>query len=124
MIRCPFCKKLPEPVNPEAFKAAIATPGGNPEVFCATEGCPAFANEVSLEVWERRAPHETLVKHIPSDEPIFVIRAKDSIGLVIVYQWIALAEKHNVNEAKLDSAVETVGLMQLYQDTLGNKLPD
>jgi hypothetical protein len=111
--RCPWCEADPEP-----------TAIGSTLVFCPTPGCPAFSNVVTVDIWNSRAPNELLVRHIPSDEPIFVLRARDPLALIPIYTWIDLAEKKKVNEAKINRAVGQAEEFQTFQRGSGTKLPD
>lgn len=129
--RCPFCKQEPEKVESDDGEMILESPGRATlfqftklEVFCATEGCPAFSNVVSLEKWSQRAPHEQEVMNIPDDEPIFVLRAKDSLTMIPVYTWIELAEKNRVGEVKLNNAVNRAKEMEKFQNKNKTKLPD
>jgi hypothetical protein len=120
IARCPFCGEQPEVANHIETEPPIPR-----EVFCPTEGCPAFSNVVSLEVWNRfRAPHEQRVAQIPTNEPIFVLRAQDSIAPMIVWSWIAHAERRNVKDEKLNSAINDAKAMEAFQNEHGKKLPD
>jgi hypothetical protein len=94
------------------------------EVFCATEGCPAFSNVVTKERWCERGVHEMEVMWIPKEEPIFVLRAQDQLSLVPIYQWVDLAEKKKVPEEKTDLAMKRASEMDAYQRAVKSKLPD
>lgn len=42
---------------------------------------------------------------IPDEEPVFIIRAKDVLGIAIIHDWMDRAEELGVNPEKL-TAVE------------------
>lgn len=94
------------------------------EVFCATEGCPAFSNVVSKERWLQRRPHSMETMWIPTEEPIFVLRGQDQLAQYPVWNWIDLAERKDVVEHKLNSAVERANLMVKFETEVKSKLPD
>jgi hypothetical protein len=122
--RCPFCAQQPEVVKATPTAVEVDAAAAEPEVFCATEGCVAFTAQVPLSKWNQRAPHELEVMRIPTEEPIFVLRAQDKLALVPVYNWIELAERKNVPDSKTDAAVERANEMQEYQRGQFSKIPD
>lgn len=121
VYRCPWGHE-PELVMKEVGSSKGGAPTG--EVFCPIPACPAFSNVVDVVVWNARASHELEVAKIPLDEPIFVLRAKDSLSLVPAYTWIDLAEKKKVNEEKLATAVGRTEEMQTFQRINGSRIPD
>lgn len=60
-------------------------------------------------------------KHIPDDEPIFVIRAQDPMAVQIVQAWADEAEKQGVAPKKLFSARNCAREMKEWKP---RKLPD
>lgn len=94
------------------------------EVYCATEGCPAFSNVVSKERWCQRRPHSMETMWIPTTEPIFVFRGQDCLAQFPVWGWIDLAEKKKVVNHKLESAVERANQMVKFEREVKSKLPD
>lgn len=126
---CAFCGNLPEPVADGADGAPPVNASPN-EVFCATEGCPAFSNVVTLDRWNQRRNHEMEVAHIPKEEPIFVLRSRDALALKPVWVWVDLAERsrgmagEKAPEEKVDSAVARANEMTQFQQKNGNKMPD
>lgn len=118
--RCGFCGKDPQP-SEGPLNPGTGLPN---EVFCATEGCPAFSNVVTLEKWLDRGAHEKLIMDIPLEEPIFVLRAQDGLALTAIYTWVDLGEKRKVNEEKLNRAVAHAEEFQSYQRANGCKIPD
>lgn len=111
--RCPWCQVPPE-------LASIAPQ----EVFCPTEGCPAFSNVVSVEKWCAMSVHHNEVSMIPADEPVFILRAQDQLSLVPAWTWVDLAEKKNVNAEKVTAAAKRASEMDAYQRAEKSKLPD
>lgn len=63
---------------------------------------------------------------IPSDEPVFLIRAKDLVGPSAVEAWANLAEKAGASEHIVAAARRQADLMREYQDKnkLEVKVPD
>lgn len=124
VLDCAFCGNLPEP-EPTMNQQSIFT-----HVFCATEGCPAFSNVVQIDRWNQRRCHEQEVAHIPKEEPIFVLRARDMFALKPLWVWIDLADKkagpagERVSEEKVQSAMTRANEMQAHQQAHGNKVPD
>lgn len=111
--RCGWCGVQPTVANLQPM-----------ELFCATEGCPAFSNVVSAERWSQRDVHEMEVMHIPAEEPIFILRGRDPLAQVSVYTWIELAEKHHVPDEKTDTALKRAGEMAAYERAEKSKMPD
>jgi hypothetical protein len=112
---CGFCRNKPEILDLSKML-----------VCCPKEGCPAQINAVTAEVWCDRAPHEKEVMWIPTDEPIFVLRAKDALSLMALYTWIDKAERKEVPQEKLDKASACAEEFQSFQRTMpgGPKMPD
>lgn len=94
------------------------------EVYCATEGCPAFSNVVSKERWIQRRPHAMETMWIPTEEPIFVLRGQDKLAQAPAWDWVNIAEKYKVVEHKIDSATERIGQMVKYEREVKSKMPD
>lgn len=103
-VPCAYCKQPPQVAD-----MAKQT------VYCATEGCPCHLNEVTMDVWCDRGPHEKAVMMIPVDEPIFILRGQDPLALVPIYTWIDLAEKKHVNEEKVNRAAQHAEEFQSFQ---------
>lgn len=119
--RCGWCGKLPEPCL--HFDGELeGQPNG--DVYCNSKDCPAYSNIVTLEVWQRRQPHEQLVARIPTDEPIFILRAQDALALIPGYKWIELAEKKEVDPDKVARALADIETMKQWQQANGSKIPD
>lgn len=125
---CPFCGKQPE--RETKVTPCLPLPIRTPEIeslgvaFCTTEGCPAFSNVVSVEVWNARRAPESKVAKIPEDEPIFVLRAQDSLGLAPIYFWLEKAEKYNVSKEKVQSALAVGKAFHTWMNTHTTKIPD
>lgn len=117
---CPFCSNPPN----VASYVQDSNPPVPAAVYCVTEGCPAHLNEVSTEKWNTRRTHEQDVAHIPTDEPIFVLRAQDQLALIPGWTWVDLAERKDVPEYKVDSATARLNAMDVFQRTIGGKMPD
>lgn len=86
-IHCPWCGKLPRQ------RLDYQTP----RVNCKTSSCPLFEVAMTVEMWANRAPHENLVKRIPIDEPIFVLRAQDKFAPNAIMRWQLACIEHNIH---------------------------
>jgi hypothetical protein len=58
---------------------------------------------------------------IPEDEPLFLLRGRDQIGVPLVVQWAIHAEAKGVNQPKLRDAMDIADAMDRYPI---KKLPD
>ena len=62
--------------------------------------------------------------NIPTDEPIFVLRAQDCLALAVVEQWLQLAENFGVSKQKIADAHALHSYMVEWQESHSTKLPD
>ena len=62
--------------------------------------------------------------HIPEDEPVFLIRAKDKVGPLAVETWAELAMVAGADENIVRHAKEHAQRMREYQLKHGFKVPD
>lgn len=62
---------------------------------------------------------------IPEDEPVFLIRARDTYGPETVREWVTMQINDPDHDPKLIKLVEDhVKLMDAWQATHGCKVPD
>lgn len=47
---------------------------------------------------------EFLVTKLEADEPVFILRGRDSMAPYAISRWIELARNNGVNRGKIDSA--------------------
>ena len=47
---------------------------------------------------------EFLVTKLEKDEPVFILRGRDSIAHYAIARWLDIAEKAEVNKSKIESA--------------------
>lgn len=97
-----------------------------PYAYCQKSGCPASHYAVLLEIWNQRGPHEDKVKHIDSNEPIFVLRAQDAFIQNTMKEWLALAQDRVINTSKFLSASADYQAMLKWQQENPTlvKIPD
>ena len=65
----------------------------------------------------------TLAK-IAADEPLFVLRARDTLAPGVVREWALRAEKFGVHAAKSVEAWACAEAMEAWQKTNGCRVPD
>lgn len=58
------------------------------------------------------------------DEPLFVLRAQDSLAPVVVMLWALNAGMHGVPQAKIEKARACAKRMLAWQELHGSKTPD
>lgn len=58
------------------------------------------------------------------DEPLFVLRAQDSIAPVVVMLWALNAGMHGVPQEKIEKARACAERMRRWQDLHGSKMPN
>lgn len=73
-----------------------------------------------------RTPHALRVRHIPSDEPIFVIRARDALFQPTLHAWLSMARHNGVNPDKQARALDdyNAGLKWQQDNAELVRLPD
>jgi hypothetical protein len=59
-----------------------------------------------------------------SDEPLFILRAKDALAPGIVRVWVHYARSSGTPESKLREALELAERMERWQAEHGKKVPD
>jgi hypothetical protein len=65
------------------------------------------------------------LSHIPDDEPLFLLRARDPIAEEIVREWARRAKKMlEVNKPKREEAKHCADLMAEWGETHEQKTPD
>lgn len=62
--------------------------------------------------------------HIPDDEPVFVIRAKDICSAATVEMWALLAEQAGADPDMIESARKHAAVMRAYGQAHGWTVPD
>lgn len=99
--RCPFCGGIPKTKYMYMENDFLENKNPTALVRCKDNLiCPA-RTWTTLETWNKRAPHEDKVKHIPSSEPIFVLRAQDETAPSTVLIW---AENYRLRVQVIDDA--------------------
>ena len=61
---------------------------------------------------------------VAQDEPVFLLRAKDSLAPNTVRYWAALLLDHNGDVVAYKAAMEQAELMEEWQENNMSKLPD
>jgi len=61
---------------------------------------------------------------IPNDEPVFLIRAHDKCGPIIVHIWAFIAELLGTSSDMIFAARAQANAMFTWQDKHGSKIPD
>ena len=61
---------------------------------------------------------------IPTNEPVFLIRASDKCGPIIVHMWAVLAELFGASSNMVHAARQQANAMHDWQDKHGSKVPD
>jgi hypothetical protein len=59
-----------------------------------------------------------------ADEPIFTLRAQDTLAPVLVRAWVALAEAAGSPKDKVAEALDCAEQMEEWQHRNGKKVPD
>jgi len=62
--------------------------------------------------------------HIPQDEPVFLIRASDKCGPIVVHMWAFIAELLGTSSDMVYAARHQANAMFAWQDKHGSKVPD
>lgn len=107
--RCPFDGTLP------SVLPSLDTEGPK-LVKCKRHTCPLSKTSMRWEDWCQRSPHEMKVMDIAPDEPIFVLRATDTLAPQTVLHWIKQAAAHGGTPAeRLQQAAEDEAAMYNYQ---------
>jgi len=65
-----------------------------------------------------------LLKKIPENEPVFLLRAQDVVAPEVVEYWVAKARAHGAGKNILNAAERQVGRMRKWQKGHGMKVPD
>lgn len=47
---------------------------------------------------------EFLITKLKQDEPVFILRGRDTLAVYTISRWIELARDNGVNQGKIDSA--------------------
>lgn len=63
-------------------------------------------------------------KMIPDDEPVILIRAKDSIGPDAARAYAALAKAAGAPDCVVQRVADQANAMEAYQLTHGRRMPD
>ena len=74
----------------------------------------------------RAALHaEGCLGHAETDEPVFVLRAKDKVAAETVRDWARRALMVGTPEEKIEEAQEVANMMDVYRSAHGGgKIPD
>lgn len=104
------------------------------EVVCSCGRCRLIAVSDGstpgvLEEEERMATRREEIEggclsRVAEDEPVFVIRARDAIGPMVVRFWSDIAEGKGVDPAKVAGVRALADRMSDWQDANGSKVPD
>ena len=61
---------------------------------------------------------------IPEDEPVFLLRAQDTVAPEIVDTWASLAEEDGAAPNIVEAAIKHAQAMRKWQGDHGSKIPD
>jgi len=61
---------------------------------------------------------------IPEDEPVFLLRAQDTVAPQVVEIWALAAQKAGADDGIVQHAYEHAQLMRKWQEEHGCKVPD